>query len=494
MVVLSVMLVSQGSTRQLEHKFTTVVLAHDNDITGLIPFEHANMSSGRIEDVLYNRLFDYDEDMNIVPVLAEHYEMINDDKTLRIKIREGVRFHNGDELTAEDIAFGFQHWRDARVKAHMIDAMDTTEVLDKYTLDVHLKYPYSPLLGNIVAGFSAVSKKAITEDPDYKNNPVGTGPYKFVEWKPSERVVVEAFDDYFLGRPEVDQLVYVPVVETTNRTMGLEARDIHISYDIDPVDKGIIHSRRGLDYDEMPGTRISYVIINTQREMLNDVRVRNALALAIDREGIISAVLMGAGELAQTPVPQQVFGYSGEVEPIVQNMEKARELLEEAGIEQGTRLSLLTADRGENLSIAQIIQANLRDIGIDLVIDIVEWGTYLEYSALGRHDIALGGWSTGTGDADYALYPLLHSSASGSQGNRSFYSNPQVDELLDEARNNMDRQVRLANYQAIQDIIREEMPLIPLYYGMTNIARNSQVAGINMSADGRHNMHNLQVK
>lgn len=472
---------------------TTIVLAHDNDITGLIPFEHANMPTGRVEDILYNRLFDYDEDMNIVPVLAESYEMMDGDKTLRIKIKKGVRFHNGDELTAEDIAFGFKFWRDAKVKAHMIDAVDKAVAVDRYTVDVKLKYPYSPLLGNIVAGYSAVSKRAITEDPDYRNNPVGTGPYRFVEWLPSDRVVVEAFGDYFQGRPEVDRLIYVPVVEVSSRTMGLEAGDLQISYEVDPVDRETIEESDDLEYEEVPGTRISYVILNTNKELLNDVRVRRAIALAIDREGIISAVLMGAGRVADSLVPPQIFGYSPGIEPIRQDIEEAKRLLREAGIEEGTKISLLTADRGANLSTAQIIQANLREIGLDLEVDIVEWGTYLEYSAQGRHEIALGGWSTGTGDADYALYPLLHSSAFGSQGNRSFYSNKEVDDLLDEARSNMNREKRLTNYRKIQEIVREEMPVIPLYYGITNIARGSHVSGIRMSADGRHNMHNLRL-
>lgn len=480
-----------GEKKEKEKGKTTVILAQDNDITGLIPFEHANMPSGRLEDVLYSRLFDYDKDMNIVPVLAESYEMVNDNLTLRIKIREGVKFHNGEELTAEDIAFGFKFWRDSKVKAHMIDAVDEALVVDKYTVDVNLKYPYSPLLGNIVAGFSAVNKKAILENPNYKNEPVGTGPYKFVEWLPADKVVVEAFDDYFLGRSDIDRLVYTPVVEVSNRTLGLEAGDFQISYEIDPIDKDLIQNKKDLVYEEVPGTRINYVILNTQKESLKDSRVRRAISLAIDREGIITAVLMGNGKIADSLVPPQVFGHSNSVKPINQDLDSARKLLDEVGIAEGTKMTLLTADRGANLNTAQIIQANLKDIGIELQVNIVEWGTYLEQSAAGKHEIALGGWSTGTGDGDYSLYPLLHSSALGSQGNRSFYSNKEVDRLLAEARTNMDRDIRLANYIKIQDIVREEMPVIPLSYGVTNIARNVSISNIKMSADGRHNMHKL---
>lgn len=469
-----------------------VVIANDNDVTGIIPFEVSNMPSGRLEDLLYNRLFKYDKDMNVIPVLAEGYEVI-DDTTIRIPLKKGIKFHNGEEMTSEDVAFGFEMWRDRKIKAHMMDSIKNVKILDKYTIELNLKYPFGPLIGNIIAGYSLVNKKEITENTKYKERAIGTGPYKFAEWIPGEKITVERFEEYWDEKSDVEKIVFKPITEASNRAIGLEAGDIQISYEIDPINKSTIEESKELNHLEIPSTRINYLVYNTQKGILVNEKVRRALALAIDRDSIIDAVLMGNGKKAESIIPPLVFGNNPNVKVIPHNIEEGKRLLKEAGIQEGTKLSLMIADRGANVSIAQIIQSNLKEIGIDVTIDILEWGTYLEYSGQGKHELALGGWSTGTGDADYASYPLLHTSAIGSPGNRSFYSNKKMDEILDKARRSMNREERKKLYFEVQDLVNEDMPILPLYYGVSNLGVNKNYTNIQLSADGRHELQNIKI-
>ncbi|MGL4865572.1 ABC transporter substrate-binding protein [Cetobacterium sp.] len=470
----------------------TVVIGNDNDITGIIPFEVSNMPSGRLEDLLYNRLFKYDKDMNIIPVLAEGYNVIND-TTIRIPLKKGIKFHNGDEMTSEDVAFGFEMWRNRKIKAHMMDSIKDVKILDKYTIELNLNYPFGPLIGNIIAGYSVVNKKEIIGNPKYKERAIGTGAYKFVEWIPGEKITVERFEDYWGEKSDVEKIIFKPIVEASNRSIGLEAGDIQLSYEIDPINKSTIQENKELEYLEIPSTRISHLVYNTQKGILANKNVRRALAFAIDRDSIIDAVLMGNGKKAESIIPPLVFGNNPDIKAIPYNVEKAKAILKEAGVLEGTKLSLMIADRGANVSIAQIIQSNLKDIGIDVVIDILEWGTYLEYSGQGKHELSLGGWSTGTGDADYASYPLLHSSAMGAPGNRSFYSNKKMDETLDKARRSMDREERKKLYYEVQDLVNEELPILPLYYGVSNLGVNKNYTNIQLSPDGRHELQNIKI-
>lgn len=471
---------------------TKVVIAHDSDITGLTAMAQANMSTGRVEDLIYSRLFDYDKDKNIIPILAERYAYL-DENTIEIPLKKGIKFHNGDEMTAEDIAFSFQFWRDALVKAHMIDSIDKVEIKDSHTVVIKTKYPYSPLMGNIVAGFGALNKKHITTNSDYAKNPVGTGPYKFVEWVPGDRVVVEAFDEYFEGKPEVKTIVLKPVSEGTSRTMGLEAGDYDIAIGIDEVDEKTIEDHKNLDLYSVDNTRVTYMIMNNKNPKLNNLDVRKAMAYAIDRESIIDAVLEGKGEKAEGLVPVNFFGYSKSLPEIPHNVELAKDLMKKAGYADGMDLTMIISDKSPYPRTAQIIQANLKDIGINMNIEILEWGTFLEYTAQGKHELTLLGWSSGSGDADYSLYPLLHSSTHGGGGNRSFYSNKEMDNLLVGARTNMDRIYRQKAYDKVQNLLQTDMPLFPLFFGKTNLAANKNISGIEMVEDGRHKMYKLKV-
>lgn len=483
---------NSGTTASQEKKDAKVVIAHDADITGLTAMAQANMSTGRVEDLIYSRLFDYDKDKNIVPVLAEGFTYL-DDNTIEIPLKKGIKFHNGEEMTAEDIAFSFQFWRDALVKAHMIDSIDKVEVKDKYTVVIKTKYPYSPLMGNIVAGFGALNKKHVTTNPDYAKNPIGTGAYKFVEWIPGDRVVVEAFDDYFEGKPQVKTIVLKPVNEGTSRTMGLEAGDYDVAIGIDEVDEKTIESNKNLDLYSVDNTRVTYMIMNNNNPKLNNPNIRKAIAYAIDRESIIEAVLEGKGEKAEGLVPVNFFGYSKDLPEIPYDVAKAKELMKNTEFEKGMDVTMIISDRSPYPRTAQIIQANLKEIGINMNIEVLEWGTFLEHTAQGKHEMTLLGWSSGSGDADYSLYPLLHSSTHGGGGNRSFYSNKEMDKMLEDARTNMDREFRQKSYDGVQKLVQQDMPVIPLFFGKTNLAAKSNISGIEMSEDGRHKMYKLKV-
>ena len=222
-----------------------------------------------------------------------------------------------------------------------------------------------------------------------------------------------------------------------------------------------------------------------------DIRVRQAINYAVDVQEVIDIALEGAGEIATSPLMELIFGADNDIEGYPYDVEKAKALLKEAGYENGFKTTLWTNDSTVRQTIAEVVQAQLKEVGIDVVIEPLEWSTYLDKTAAGEHDMFILGWTTVTGDADYGLYQLYHSSQQGGAGNRTFYNNPEVDELLDAGRVELDREKRLDIYQKAQNIIVEEAPNLFLYFENKNVGIKKNVKGFKLHPAGHHTLYNV---
>lgn len=307
-------------------------------------------------------------------------------------------------------------------------------------------------------------------------------------------MTLERFDDYYKGPAKVKTIVFRNIPEGTNRTMGLETGEIDIGYEIEPIDLDTVREHKNLILVEEPSLSTAYIGFNLNKEPFNDLNVRRALNHAINVDEIIEVILEGAGTKATGPINDKVFAYNKDLKGYEYNPEMAKELLAEAGYENGFKTTIWTNDNPVRVRIAELVQDHLKEVGVDASIDIVEWGAYLERTAAGEHDMFILGWVTVTGDADYGLFALYHSSQHGGAGNRTFYTNPEVDKQLMVGRTNIDEDTRREAYYKAQELIVEDAPQIFLYFQTQNVGMQNNIEGFRLHPAGHHKLYNVSFK
>ena len=489
---MAVVLAGCGSSQESAQVKDTIIVAQGSDPKTLDTHATNDQPSSRVSGQIYSRLVEVDKDMNIVPGLAESWEQENDNSTV-FNLRRGVAFHNGEELTASDIKFTLERMIASPTVGHMVGAIGSVDVIDDYTVRINTDEPFGPLLYHLTHTASSImNEKAVMAAGDsYGQNPVGTGPYKFVEWTIGDSVTMKAFDDYYGGKQEVPNAVFRTIIEGTNRAIALETGEVDIAYDIEPIDITTITDNENLRLQEVESLGTEFFGFNTLKAPFDNVKVRQAIAYAANADDIVEAVLLGGGRVASSPIAPKVFGYSPEAKRYVQDIDRARALMAEAGLEEGFSTTLWTNDNPIRIQKAQILQAQMRQINIDVSIEVVEWGAFLDGTSRGDHEMFLLGWVASTGDADFGLFPQFSSSSRGSAGNRTFYSNSVVDDLLMKARTSIDQNERLALYAEIQEIIQDEVPFFALYNRYMNVGIQKNVANFNMSPTGHHRITDI---
>lgn len=471
----------------------TLTVAQGADAKTLDPHATNDQPSSRVAVQIYSQLVETDADMNIVPGLAERWESIDADTTA-FHLRPNVMFHNGEALTASDVKFTFERMMDSPTVSHIVGAIDSIDVIDEDTVHINTKAPFGPLLHHLTHTASSIlNEKAVTEAGDnYGQHPVGTGPYQFVSWAAGDQITLKAFDNYYGGKPIVENVIFRNIPEGTNRTIALETGEADLAYDLEPIDKDTVLGNNELRYVEEDSMSVAYLGFNTLKGPFANVKVRQAIAHAINPTDIINAVLMGAGTPANSPIGPRVFGHNNTIKAYSQNYAEARQLMVEAGYPTGFKTTIWTNDNPTRVQIAQVLQAQLKEIGIDVSVDVVEWGAFLDGTSRGRHEMFLLGWVSVTGDADYGLFPLFHSSAHGSGGNRSFYSNDTIDGLLERARASTDAAERVALYHEAQSILQQELPSYSLYNQFQNTGMRKNVEGFRMNPAGHHRLRGVR--
>ena len=429
-----------------------LIIAQDGESKSLDIHQGNDGFSLRANRLIYSRLVEADENMQIHPGLAESWQQL-DDKTMQFKLRKGIKFHNGDDFTAEDVKFSFERMMNSPRIAFVLPPIERIDVVDDYTVNIVTKTPFGPLLAHLShPALGMVSKKLLTENPEaLKEKPIGTGSYKFKEWIYGDKLVLEKNEDFYdKNKRGLKYIVFKNVVEASNRAIGLETGEIDIATPISSVDEENIKNNPKLQLLTKPSISYTYIGMNMTKAPLNDIRVRKAINYAIDKQAIIDVILNGNGKIATSPIAPGVFGFTDKTKNYEYNVEKAKELMKEAGYENGFTTSILVFSGEANTQTAEIVQAYLKEIGIDLKIEIVEVSAYWDMTERGVHNLFLGSRGVVTGDADYGLYAMYHSSAKGGAGNRDFYENEKVDELLDKAKTEIDPETRKKLYEEAQ--------------------------------------------
>jgi peptide/nickel transport system substrate-binding protein len=474
----------------------TLIVSQGADAVSLSPHMTNDQPSARVMRQIYDTLVVQTETLELEPGLAESWEQI-DDLTWEFSIRQGVMFHDGSELTASDVAWTLDRLRDpetAAPAAFLVGFIDQIEVVDDHTVRITTENPFVPMLAHLAhTATSILSEEAVTAaGEDYGTTVVvGTGPFRFVNWETASQIVLERNDDWWGGEVLPERVVFRPITEGTVRSIELETGGIDIAYNLEPRDVHRMRDQPRIVLHEIETLSTNYVGFNAQKAPFDDVRVRQAINYALDAEIIVDVILEGQGIAATSPISPQVFGAHPDLEPYGYDPERARELLAEAGHGDGFSTTLWTNDNPIRIQIAEIAQAQLGEVGIDVDVQVLEWSTYLADTAAGLHDMFILGWVTVTADADYGLYALFHSSQFGSPGNRSFWAHDRVDELLDLGRATADPDERVAIYHEAQEIIAEEAPWIFLNITIETTGTRDNIEGFVAHPAGHHRLYSV---
>lgn len=478
------------TSEQTKHNDLTIMLA--SDPTSLDPHGANDGNSLYVMSTMYDKLVYLDEKLQITPGLAESLEQISD-TVWEAKIREGVEFHDGTILDAETVKANLDRVRDPDIASpvsFLYDMIEDVEVIDPLTVHIKTAYPFASLPAHLAhPGGNIISKKSIDADHEAIQNgelpfstvneaPVGTGPFKFESREHGVQVKVVKNEKYWdTEQAKSNSITFKTIPEDFTRIAELETGGADLIYPVSPVDVARVNDMDTARVQQSKSSNLTYLGFNTEVEPFNQKEVRQAISMAINRDNLIDGILEGIALPAIGPLAPTVFGYSDQIDTFGYNVEEAKALLKEAGYEDGFQTKLLTYEAGANADLAVFIQAELKEIGIDVTIETVETGAYLDATGEGNSEMFIGAWGTVTLDADYGLYPMFHSSNAGYSGNRSFLKNDGIDTLLQAAREEGDVEKRLALYEEVQNLLAEEAPVAYLYHSELLAGVNSDVEG-----------------
>ena len=460
-----------------------IVRGDIGDASNLIPILASDSASHSIAGLIYNGLVKYDKNMNIVGDLAESWDISKNGLVITFHLRKGVKWHDGRPFTAKDVLYTYQVTVDPKTPtAYAGDFLKVkkAEVLDDYTFRVTYDKPFAP---SLISWSSAILPRHLLEGQDITKSslarhPVGTGPYLFKEWLAGQKIVLVSNADYFEGRPYVGGHVTRIIPDMATMFLELRARNIDMM-GLTPLqytrqtENNLF--RQSFDKYRYLAFAYTYLGYNLKHPFFADKRVRQAISYAINKEEIISGVLLGLGKPATGPYKPGTWAYNENVKTYSYNPQKARELLRAAGWTKTNNdgflekdglpftFELITNQGNETRQkCAEIIQRQLKEVGIDVKIRILEWAAFInDFINKRRFEAVILGWTI---PLDPDAYDVWHSSKTAPEElNFISYKNPEVDALLEKARSTFDQKLRKKYYDRFQEILVEDQPYTFLY-------------------------------
>ena len=445
----------------LQAEEDTVVIGSGAEAPGLDTRVEVDTPAFERINLINEPLIDIDFDLSLKPKLATDWEYNEDNTELTFYLREGVYFHHGREMTAEDVKYTIDWILDPDNDASNRDlytAIGEVEIIDDYTVTLHLDEVNTFLINNI-ARFGIVPHD-VAEDlgDDFGDEPVGTGPYTFDEWDRDDKLVLQSFDDYWDGEPNFETVEFRPIPENSARLLAFEAGEIDMFHGgVVPEELDRLEDAPNFDLRRVAGTGYNYLGFNNTNEYMQDRNLRLAISHMINREAIVDHVLQGVGRPGQTNITPDMQWYHDELDFVGYNPEKAHEYYEESiAAEEDVELRVFTNEEPFRMQIAEILEYELGELGIDIEVVIEEWGAFLDrvYDT-DDYEMYILGWSC-LMDPDRASYRQYLSDGSANTIN---YSNDRMDELLLEGRQvdpESERSIEI--YHEVQEILNHDQP------------------------------------
>ncbi|BCR05403.1 peptide-binding protein [Desulfuromonas versatilis] len=461
----------------------TLIMGSIGDASNLLPVLASDSASSDINGLVYNGLVRYDKEFNIEGELAESWDISPDNLTFTFHLRKGVRWHDGTPFTSADVLYTYQLYVDPNTPTAYAERyllVKKAEAPDPYTFQVTYEQPLATALiswAMQVLPKHLLEGTEITKSP-LSRKPVGTGPFRFAEWVPGEKIVLEANPDYFEGTPYIKRVVYRIIPDQSTMFLELQSGGLdHMG--LNPIQYStqtdtLAFNRRFKKY-RYPASSYTYLGYNLRRPLFQDVRVRQALGFAINKQELIDGVLLGLGQVATGPYKPQTWPHNPNVARYPYDPERARKLLAEAGWRdsdgdgvldrEGKPLAFtIVTNQGndQRIKTGEIIQRRFKEVGVDVKLRVIEWASFLkEFINPGNFDATILGWTI---PPDPDGYNVWHGSKT-KLGELNFinYQNPEVDDLLDRGRRTLDQAERKKIYDRFQEILAEEQPYCFLY-------------------------------
>ncbi len=453
------------------------------------------------------------------PWLAEKWYISPDGKVFTFYLRKGVKFHDGTDFNADAVVFSFERQRDPNHPFHKygeweywswcFNEIEKVEKVDDYTVRITLSEEFAPFL-TTMAMFTVYIVSPTNHEKlgaEASSHPVGTGPFKFVEWVKDDHITLEKFENYWGPKPKIDKLIFKVIPDASVRLLELQKGTIDGMEFPNPDDLEKIKNDKNLTLLTQPGLNVGYLAFNLGEDTpgydskLSDVRVRKAIYHAINRQDIVEHLYKGTAVVAKNPLPPTLWGYNDEIVDYEYNPEKAKELLKQAGYPNGfeTNLWAMPVARPymfDPQKIAEAIQSDLAKVGIKAKIVTYDWGTYLDKTDGGEHAMCLLGWTMDYPDPDNILYVLLDPDAAtvGSAGNVAFYRNKKIHELNMLARKTYNIKEREKYYKEIQKIVHEDIPWVPLAHAQQMVVFRSNVKGFILYPTGDYHFDTVYIE
>jgi len=457
-----------------------VVIAQGVDPTTLDMMNQQEQPASNVGAQMFEALYERDQNLKLIPMLATEMPKLLAPTTWEIKLRKGVKFHNGEDFNADSVKFSLERLANPANKlrgSSSFAPIDRVEIVDPYTVKVHTKKPW-PVFPNHIALRQASmyppKEYAGKDTATVSRNPIGTGPFKFVRWSKDEEIVMEAFPGYWGGPAKIKTIVFKPIPDDAVRVAALQNGEVDVAVNIPPHLAGIIDRHPKIFLSTAPSIRTIQLMIYTHQMDAEhkptgpyngptaDKRVRQALAYAIDADEIIKSVMDGKAVRVATMLPSMHFGYDASLKPIKQDLARSKKLLAEAGFPNGVDI-VLNGPQGRYVrdkEVAEAVTGQLNKAGIRTTLRTFEFVNYLN-SMVYVHKagpVWLIGWGHSSMDAEAIYVPLFKSP-------NIFVNwyNPDFNGMVEEAQSQMDEKKRLALYHRINKLWIEEMPAIPLY-------------------------------
>jgi peptide/nickel transport system substrate-binding protein len=470
----------------------TLVMIIESSPTNLDPRVGLDAQSERIGELLFDALLTRDEHLNVQPGLAERWET-PDPLTYVFHLHHGVMFHDGRALTSRDVKWTFDSLLQGKIlstKTATYRYVERIDAPDDFTVVFHLKEPNATLLWNLSEGAVGIVPYGTLDEITAK--PVGSGPFKFVSAELDKEVILARNDSYWGEKARIARVRFTVVPDTTTRALELRKGSADVALNALTSDMVLALAKEpALAIQRAPGTILSYAAFNLRDPILKDVRVRQAIAYAVDRQPLIEYIWRGFAQPAASILPPQSWAYDADVPKYPHDPDKANHILDAAGYAavNGVRfhITMKTSTEESTRLLAAVLQQQMREVGIALDIRTFESATFLADVTSGAFQFYSLRWIGGNEDPDI-FDTVFHSSNTPPKGrNRGFYSNPRVDVLIDQARRESDQNIRKRLYAELQNVLAQDVPYVNLWYFDNVLVHSKRVHGITLNPSGNYN-------
>src|SRR3954452_17868332 len=484
-----------------------VVFAVASTFTTTDPYDANDTLSQAMSKSFYQGLYGFDKDMKMIPVLAESYEVSKDGLVYTVKLKRGIKFHDGTDFKADAVKANFDRVTnpDNKLKRYgLYSNIAKTEVVDDYTARITLKTAFSAFINNLAPPSGVMISPAAMKQygKDIAMHPVGTGPFKFVEWKQTDYLKVAKNENYWKkGLPKVDSITWKPVVDSNTRVSVMQTGEAQFTFPVPYELADPLKAKSDLEVVAGPSIVLRYLSMNTQQKPFDNPKVRQAIAYAINKDALAKVAFNGYAAPAEGVAPQGVE-YAVKLGPWPYDVAKAKQLLAEAGYPNGFETELWSAyNHTTAQKVTQFLQQQLQQVGIKTKITLLESGQRVEKveswqdPATAPVRLYYVGWSTSTGEADWALRPLLYGESWPPKlFNTAYYKNPKVDADIKGAQLATSSSEKAQLYKDAQETIWNDAPWAPLVVEQLLSAHNKKLSGVYVIPDASFNFYEVDLK